>query len=96
MELEQIKMFAVVAECGSFSKAAEKLYVSHSTVSRAVSALESELGTTLFLRDCRGVTPTEAGEALLKGGAELLAGAEALARRIAEKGEKICIDTAKH
>jgi DNA-binding transcriptional LysR family regulator len=54
MELEQIKIFAVVAESGSFKKAADRLYVSHSTVSRSVSALERELGTFLFRRDCRG------------------------------------------
>jgi molybdate transport repressor ModE-like protein len=95
MELEQIKIFAVVAECGSFSKAAEKLYVSHSTVSRAVSALERELGTLLFRRDCRGVALTEAGQELLDGGTRLLAEAGALARRIAKKGEKICEEAEK-
>ncbi|NCB51528.1 MAG: LysR family transcriptional regulator [Clostridia bacterium] len=95
MELEKIKIFAVVAECGSFKKAADRLYVSHSTVSRAVSALERELGTFLFMRDCRGVKPTEAGKEFLEGGKKLIAEAEALERRIAEKGEKICTDTAK-
>lgn len=95
MELEKIKIFAVVAECGSFSKAAERLYVSHSTVSRAVSSLERELGVFLFMRDCRGVALTEAGKELLQGGTRLLAEAGALERRIAEKGEKICADTGK-
>jgi len=95
MELEKIKIFAVVAESGSFKKAADRLYVSHSTVSRSVSALERELGTFLFKRDCRGVQMTEAGRELLRGGTRLLAEAEDLERRIAEKGEKICADTAK-
>jgi LysR family nitrogen assimilation transcriptional regulator len=95
MELEQIKIFAVVAECGSFKKAADRLYVSHSTVSRSVSALERELGTFLFRRDCRGVTLTEAGKELLQGGIRLLAEAVELERRILEKGEQICADTPK-
>ncbi|HBR08530.1 MAG TPA: hypothetical protein DD735_06505 [Clostridiales bacterium] len=95
MELEQIKIFAAAADAGSFSKAAARLYVSHSTVSRAVSALERELGTRLFERDCRGVVPTRAGKALLEGGKALLAEADFLKQRVAEKGEKICTDTAR-
>ena len=39
MELEQIKIFLAVAEEKSFSEAARKLYISHSTTSRAVAAL---------------------------------------------------------
>jgi DNA-binding transcriptional LysR family regulator len=93
MELEYIKIFAAAAECGSFSKAAEKLYISHSTVSRAVAALERETGARLFERDSRGVALTKAGAEFLEGGTQLLALAEALGRRIGDKGEKICTDT---
>ena len=70
MELEQLRMFLAVAECRSFSGAARALFVSHSTTSRAVSALERELGVTLLHRTGRAeVTLTEAG-ALLKPKAE--------------------------
>ena len=47
MELEQLRMFITAAETGGFSAAGRSLYTSHSTVSRAVSALEKELGVKL-------------------------------------------------
>ena len=43
MELEQLRVFAAVADEGSFTGAARRLYISHSTVSRTVTALEEEL-----------------------------------------------------
>ena len=76
MELSQLKIFVAVAETGSFTKAAKRLFVSHSTTSRAVSALETELGTALFERDNRVFGLTEAGEKLLPRARELLALAE--------------------
>ncbi len=44
MELEQLRIFLAVAETSSFTGAAKRLFVSHSTTSRAVAALEAELG----------------------------------------------------
>ena len=72
MELEQLKIFIAVAESGSFTKGAEKLYISHSTTSRTVSALEEELGLRLFERGNRIAALTEAGELLKKGAARLI------------------------
>lgn len=90
MELEDLRIFVRAAESGSFSRAAAELYVSHSTVSRAVAALESELDTQLFLRDGRGCVLTPAGEELLRGGRALLDGEAALKKRVTEKkGEPI-------
>ena len=51
MELEQLRIFCTVAACRSFTRAAGQLFVSHSTTSRAVSALERELGVPLLVRD---------------------------------------------
>ena len=51
MELEQLRIFCTVAACRSFTRAAKQLFVSHSTTSRAVSALERELGVPLLARD---------------------------------------------
>ena len=64
MELEQLRVFLAAAEAGGFSPAARALYVSHSTVSRTVAALERELGTPLFVRSNRTQTLTEAGRVL--------------------------------
>lgn len=61
MDIIQLKYFLAVARTLNFTKAADELYVSHSTVSRAISALEKDFGVVLFERDNRSVTLTEAG-----------------------------------
>ena len=66
MELEQLRIFTAVAQSGSFSLGARKLYISHSTTSRAVAALEEELGVRLLERDNHVLGLTKAGEALLE------------------------------
>ena len=72
MELEQLRAFVAVAEEISFTKAGERLYMSHSTMSRAVSALETEFSVRLVSRDnhVAGLTPD--GEKLYKMALELL------------------------
>ena len=82
MELEQLRIFAAVAETKSFTKAAKKLYISHSTTSRAVSGLEQELGVCLFLRDNKIFSLTKEGEYLLEKAKELLERAEEIEREI--------------
>lgn len=72
MEFEQLRAFVAVAETGSFTRAAERLYTSHSSISRAVSALERELGVTLIERDNRVLGLTKAGEILLEGAKDML------------------------
>ena len=72
MELEQLRTFLAVAETKSFTRAAERLFVSHSTVSRAVSALEEELGVCLLERDNRVFGLTQAGERLCERAKQLL------------------------
>ena len=79
MELEQLRIFCTVAACRSFTRAARQLFVSHSTTSRAVSALERELGVPLLARDRHTVALTPAGQMLLAGAEDLLQQADALA-----------------
>lgn len=57
--------FIEVARYQSFSLAAEALFLTQPAISKRISALETELGTTLFNRINRQVTLTEAGRALL-------------------------------
>lgn len=73
MQLSQLAMFAAVARAKSYSAAARELYTSHSTLSRAVTALEDELGVALIVRDNRVQTLTPAGEVLLAESERLLA-----------------------
>lgn len=56
-----IRAFLQVSELGSFSKAAQRLEVKTSTVSRQINALEQDLGITLFNRSTRGIRLTEGG-----------------------------------
>ncbi|MCR5575834.1 MAG: LysR family transcriptional regulator [Oscillospiraceae bacterium] len=82
MELEQLRVFLAAAEAGGFSPAARALYVSHSTVSRTVAALERELGTALFVRSNRSQTLTEAGRALEDEARRLLREADGVKERL--------------
>src|SRR3989442_13066622 len=65
MDLRRLEVFAKVAELGSFSRAAEALFLTQPTVSEHVRALEDELGVQLLDRLGRGATPTRAGQLLL-------------------------------
>ena len=65
MDVRQLEMFRAVAEEGSFTRAAERLHVSQSAVSRQVQLLEDELGGRLLHRGKRA-TPTAPGELLLR------------------------------
>lgn len=58
---EYYQIFYYVAESKSFTAAASQLYLSQSTVSRAIQNLEKDLGCTLFLRSRQGVCLTEEG-----------------------------------
>jgi len=66
MDLRELRYFRTIAQCGAFSKAAAQLNVAQPALSRQVRKLEHELGVTLLLRTARGVSPTEAGQALLQ------------------------------
>ena len=61
METEDLESFLAVASGLSFSRAAERLGLPRSTLSRRVHRLEADLGTRLFERDTRNVRLSEAG-----------------------------------
>jgi DNA-binding transcriptional LysR family regulator len=63
MEIRQIHYFLSIARTGSFTAAADELFVSQSSLSKQIIALERELGVQLFDRSKRKVTLTEAGKA---------------------------------
>lgn len=75
MLLEDLQAFIAVAHTRSVSKAAQRLRIAQSSLSKRVQRLEADLGADLFLRHGRGVTLTEPG-------AILLARAEKLVRDI--------------
>ena len=74
----QLRAFVTVADTGGFAEAARRLHMSQPGVSRAVRALEEELGGNLFVRG-RGVTaPTTLGERVLARGRSILREVEAI------------------
>ena len=66
MNLKQLEVFINVAESGSFSKGAEATFITQSTVSQHISALESEFGLKLLDRTGKGALLTEGGKLLLE------------------------------
>ena len=65
MDIQNLDAFLLVAECESFSLAAQKLHLTQPAVSKRVALLEEQLGTGLFDRIGRTTSLTEAGRALL-------------------------------
>lgn len=63
---EQLTVFIQVAESGSFSKAAEKLFVTPTAVMKQINSLEKQVGMPLFIRTNHGVELTEAGTSFSK------------------------------
>jgi DNA-binding transcriptional LysR family regulator len=87
VELRQLRYFVAVAEELHFGRAAERLHMSQSPLSRAIRELERELGLVLFVRTTRRVELTPAGSALLERARRALADIDAAvddARRAAQ------------
>jgi LysR family transcriptional regulator, transcription activator of glutamate synthase operon len=71
MEIKQVQYFLAVVTTGSFSAAADELYITQSSISKQIIALEKELGFPLFDRSKRKISLTPAGETFLKHARDL-------------------------
>jgi len=67
LDLNLLRVFAVVAETGGITEAAKRLYVTQSAVSAALRRLTTAVGAPLFLRSGRGIALTSRGERLRAG-----------------------------
>lgn len=65
MDFPALKAFVAVADCGSFSVAAERLFITQPAISKRVASLENDLGVSLFDRLGRNIQLTEAGSKFL-------------------------------
>ena len=72
VELRQVRCAIAVADELHFTRAAEKLHITQSALTRQIRQLELELGVDLFLRDTRRVELTDAGRALIDDGRKAL------------------------
>jgi DNA-binding transcriptional LysR family regulator len=86
--LDDLQAFLAVAREGSFTKAAAKFGVSQSALSHTIRGLEERLGVRLLTRTTRSVSPTGAGERLLRGVAPRLEEIEAELEALGELREK--------
>lgn len=66
MTIQQLEFFIAVSECRQFTAAANELYISQSSLSKQIIALERELGVKLFARDTRNFSMTPVGEEILE------------------------------
>ena len=78
IELRQLRYFLAVAEEMHFGRAAARLHMTQPPLSQTIQALESALGTPLFVRSTRSIALTPAGLALLPQARQLVQQAEAL------------------
>ncbi len=89
MTLLQIKYLAAVAETGNISKAANNLFVSRPTISRAIHDIEEEFGLPLFIRTSSGLQLTEDGKYLNEKCLEILHRSEVLETQMHSIREKL-------
>lgn len=82
MVLRHLEILEAIAETGTFTGAAKKLYITQSAVSHAVAELEKQAGTALFERLPKGVVLTRCGVSLLEESRSILTACRNLDRRI--------------
>lgn len=66
LHYNQIEYFLAIVSNGGFSRAAEAIFISQSSLSKQIKSLEEELGTELFNRKAQGCKLTDSGEIFLK------------------------------
>lgn len=80
----QIKTFIIVADAGSFNKAAEQLFVSSTAIIKQMNLLEDHLEVRLFHRSHKGLSLTEAGEAFYTDAKHIIKYSDNTLKRIKE------------
>src|SRR3954454_1407042 len=85
-DLEDLRSFVEVVESGGFNRAAERLGISKSMVSRRIARLEAALGARLLSRTTRGTSPTKAGLEFKARSERILADLEEAREAVAQQG----------
>ena len=65
MTLQQLRYVTTIANIGSISEAAKRLFVSQPSLTKAIKELEKEMGITIFDRTNKGITVSKEGERFL-------------------------------
>jgi DNA-binding transcriptional LysR family regulator len=88
-DLLDVLAFVRVVETGAFSRAAERMGMAKSIVSRRVARLEEQLGARLLTRSAQGAQPTDVGQAYFERASKILAELEAAEEVVAEATTQI-------
>lgn len=88
MTIGQMENLVTVAEAGSFSAAAEKLYISPQALIQQVAKMENELGFKIFIRNSKGVLLSPGGEEYYRGVKAILSQYRACTERAARKARQ--------
>lgn len=84
VDLVDVLAFVRVVETGAFARAAERMDISKSILSRRVARLEEQLGAKLLTRSAQGATPTDIGQAYYQRASNILADLEAAQEIVAD------------
>lgn len=84
IDLTSLRVFVSICEMGSIAGAAEREAMAASAISKRVADIEAEVGTLLLMRRARGVTPTAAGEVLLRHARKILPSFDQLTSELRE------------
>ena len=89
IEVDDLESFVEVVESGGFNRAAKRLGISKSIVSRRIARMEAELGARLLSRTTRGINPTEAGLEFKARSERILAELEEAREAVAQQGGSV-------
>lgn len=89
MEIRHLNSFLAVAEAGSMSLASQRIGLTQSAISQQIKALEEHYGKTLFNRNGRELTLTEAGTILLPHARSIIRSIEDVKAEIAERSGRV-------
>lgn len=98
MTLQQLKYVVQIVQCGSITMAAQKLYITQPSLSKAIAELEQEIGITIFLRSNRGVILSEEGTKFLSYARQVVEQAELLEQtyKYGEPAKRIFAVSSQH
>lgn len=88
---DNIRTFTVLAETGSFTKAAEKLYMTHTAVIKQINLLEAQLNVKLINRTNRGVSLTVSGQSFYNDCIDILSAFDQAVDRARRMGDELSV-----
>lgn len=84
MNIDDFRYIVTIADLGSFTKAAQKLFIAQPSLSQRVKHIEKTYGISIFLRDAKGVQLTKEGECFVRHAHKIINNEADLRREIAD------------